>query len=154
MLLSLSELLDCLKKNTSLAWDSNCVYTFTVELHKEPRHCQLASADWLWDIFPHVELYQILHWKTGIFSQVRKTILSALNAKINGLWKKSVFMWEHAFSLKTNNGKKRSKVFWIEVFKRRWFVLLHFSMAPSSRRLISECHFSHKTNCNDTIQLL
>lgn len=154
MLLSLSELLDCLKKNTSLAWDSICVYTFTVELHKEPQHCQLASADWLWDIFPHVELYQILHWKTSIFSQVRKTILSALNTKINGLWKNQYScesMHSVSIQIMARNGPK---VFWIEAFKRRWFVLLHFSMAPSSCRLISECHFSHKTNCNDTIQLL
>ncbi len=52
MYLSLSELLDCLKNNTSLAWDSNCSYTFTAVLHKKPLRCQLASADWLRDIFP------------------------------------------------------------------------------------------------------
>ncbi len=74
MLLSLSELLDCLENNTSLAWDSICSYTFTAALHEKPLCCQLASADWLRDIFPRVELYQILHYKTSIFSQIRKTI--------------------------------------------------------------------------------
>ncbi len=49
---TLSELLDCLKNNTSLAWDSICTYTFTAALHKKPLRCQLASADWLRDFPP------------------------------------------------------------------------------------------------------
>lgn len=70
---------------------------------------QLASADWLWDIFPHVELYQILHWKTSIFSQARKTILSALNIKINGLWKNQYScesMHSVSIQIMTRNGPK------------------------------------------------